>query len=62
MSHYATEVCKCPYKTTPIPSDKQTWIYDLSKGEVLNPEGCQIPYLHFLFFKKTPTSVPLRDC
>lgn len=42
------------YKTTPIPSDKQTWIYDLSKVEVLNPEGCQIPYLHFLFFKKTP--------
>ena len=42
------------YRTTPIPTGGQTWTYDLSKGEMKNPDGCQIPYLHFLFFKKTP--------
>jgi len=40
--------------TTPVPQKGEQWIYDMSSGEMITPTGKQIPYLHFLFFKKTP--------
>lgn len=33
--------------------DKE-WIYDVKKHLIIDPEGRELPYLHFLFFKKTP--------
>lgn len=37
--------------TTPEPQDGQVW--ELSKdGNILSPEGDNLPYLHFLFFKR----------
>lgn len=37
--------------TTPMPKLHEKWIYH--DGELINPDGMEIPYLHFLFFKKT---------
>lgn len=37
--------------TTPIPKDGEKWVYD--NGSVIDPQGRKLPYLHFLFFKKT---------
>lgn len=37
--------------TTPIPHSNEKWEY--YDGKILNPQGKEIPYLHFLFFKKT---------
>lgn len=42
------------YGTTPIPENGQNWIYNLETGILTNFKGKKIPYLHFLFFKKTP--------
>lgn len=39
--------------TTPVPQKGEQWTYDISNGLVYNPAGKEIPYLHFLFFKKT---------
>ena len=42
------------YGTTPIPKCNETWTYDIELGRVFSPFHKSIPYLHFLFFKKTP--------
>lgn len=39
--------------TTPIPKDGEVWIYDNQTGKIIAPDGRELPYLHFLFFKKT---------
>lgn len=33
---------------------EQEWIYDIKKSKVIDSKGRELPYLHFLFFKKTP--------
>lgn len=40
--------------TSPNPKRGDIWVYDTKKGKVLNPKGKELPYIHFLFFKKTP--------
>lgn len=40
--------------TSPNPVCGDTWIYDTANGKVTNPKGRELPYIHFLFFKKTP--------
>lgn len=41
--------------TTIIPSETQHWIYDAQRNTIEEAGSSQeIPYLHFLFFKKTP--------
>lgn len=35
----------------------QVWTYNPVSGDLFNPKGGQIPYLHFLFFKKTPYKI-----
>ena len=42
------------YYTTPIPSGNDQWLYDLEKSIIISPLKKRLPYLHFLFFKKTP--------
>lgn len=42
------------YYTTPNPQEGQTWTYDLKKGDIVDEKHGSVPYLHFLFFKKTP--------
>ena len=42
------------YYTSPAPKPGETWIYHLETNKVFNPIGKELPYLHFLFFKKTP--------
>lgn len=42
------------YHTSPIPKDGQKWTYDVKKSKIISPTGKELPYLHFLFFKKTP--------
>lgn len=39
--------------TSPIPKESEVWIYDNSTGKIIGPDGRDLPYLHFLFFKKT---------
>lgn len=39
--------------TSPNPAKDQVWTYDIDKGTVQNPIGKELPYIHFLFFKKT---------
>lgn len=39
--------------TTTIPKESEVWIYDNSTGKITAPDGRDLPYLHFLFFKKT---------
>lgn len=39
--------------TTPIPKDGEVWFYDNQTGKIIAPNGRELPYLHFLFFKKT---------
>lgn len=39
--------------TTPIPKDGDVWTYDNKTGKIIAPDGRELPYLHFLFFKKT---------
>ena len=39
------------FKTTPKPQMGEQWLYDINKGEVLDPGGESIPYLHFFLFK-----------
>lgn len=40
--------------TSPLPKTEERWVWDVRNNHILNPEGKEIPYLHFLFFKKTP--------
>lgn len=37
--------------TTPLPKKGEIWKYD--KGHIYDPQNRELPYLHFLFFKKT---------
>lgn len=39
--------------TTPIPKDGDVWTYDNKTGKIIAQDGRELPYLHFLFFKKT---------
>ena len=39
--------------TTPIPKNGDVWTYDNKTGKIIAPDGRELPYLHFLFFKKT---------
>lgn len=39
--------------TTPIPKDGEVWTYDNKTGRIFASDGKELPYLHFLFFKKT---------
>lgn len=40
------------YGTTPLPREGEAWCYYLENGKVISPYGVELPYLHFLFFKK----------
>ncbi len=40
------------YGTTPLPQNGQKWLFNPNEGTMTNPSGKEIPYLHFLFFKK----------
>lgn len=46
------------YFTSPIPGEKngqkEEWRYVLAENRILAPDGRELPYLHYLFFKKTP--------
>lgn len=41
------------YYTSILPKDGEEYQYDISKGSVIDSYGRSLPYLHFLFFKKT---------
>ncbi len=40
--------------TSQIPKNGEWWTYDLEDGSVRRFDGKELPYLHYLFFKKTP--------
>ena len=42
------------FNTSPLPKNGERWIWDVKNNHMINPSGNEIPYLHFLFFKKTP--------
>lgn len=42
------------YWTSPQPSINEEWIYYCKDNRIIAPNQHEIPYLHFLFFKKTP--------
>lgn len=42
------------FHTSPLPKDSEKWFFNIDNNKILNPFGKEIPYLHFLFFKKTP--------
>lgn len=42
------------FYTSEIPRLTENWRYDVKENKIINPRGKEIPYLHFLFFKKTP--------
>lgn len=42
------------YNTSDRPKDGEVWVYDIDKCSLITPQGKKLPYLHFLFFKKTP--------
>lgn len=42
------------FNTSPLPKIGERWVWDVRNNHILNPWGKEIPYLHFLFFKKTP--------
>lgn len=41
------------YMTSPRPKAWQQWTYNVRRGSVTDFAGRELPYLHFLFFKKT---------
>ncbi|MGN0202859.1 MAG: DUF6625 family protein [Candidatus Cryptobacteroides sp.] len=41
------------YLTSVLPQDGEVWRYDIKEGRMFNPYNVELPYLHFLFFKKT---------
>lgn len=41
------------YYTSPAPKENEEWVYNINSGKIYNPEGLELPYIHFLFFKKT---------
>lgn len=42
------------YYTSPAPKPGQKWYYNLNNGIITDSKNQKLPYLHFLFFKKTP--------
>lgn len=49
-----TKVSFIEYFTTEIPKETETWTYFVGEGTLKKfPQGRDLPYLHFLFFKKT---------
>lgn len=42
------------YWTSPQPKENQNWIYNSNANKIIAPSQIELPYLHFLFFKKTP--------
>lgn len=42
------------YYTSPAPKRSALWIYDIENGKIYDKLRNELPYLHFLFFKKTP--------
>lgn len=42
------------FNTSRIPHNGEEWNYDLRTGEMHMPNNKELPYLHYLFFKKTP--------
>lgn len=42
------------YWTSPQPKDGEQWIYDIMSNRIADFKKRSLPYLHFLFFKKTP--------
>lgn len=42
------------FYTSPAPKMGEKWFLDIEKNKIYNPSNKEIPYLHFLFFKKTP--------
>lgn len=41
------------FLTSVLPQDGEIWQYNTRDGKITNPQNKEIPYLHFLFFKKT---------
>jgi len=41
------------YHTSPAPRNGERWIYNVMQSKIFSPKGIELPYLHFLFFKKT---------
>lgn len=42
------------YWTSPQPKEHQNWSYNSITNKIITPSQTELPYLHFLFFKKTP--------
>lgn len=42
------------YSTSPAPEEAESWIYSIKQNRLQKTGGIELPYLHFLFFKKTP--------
>ena len=42
------------YWTSPQPKEGEQWIYDITSSWITDFKKRSLPYLHFLFFKKTP--------
>ena len=42
------------YWTSPQPKEGEQWIYDIKSSSITDFKKRSLPYLHFLFFKKTP--------
>lgn len=41
------------FMTTLLPKDGQVWRYNVADNKVYSYDGRELPYLHFMFFKKT---------
>lgn len=42
------------FHTTPTPKIGEQWVFEVNNCLIKSPSGQRLPYLHFLFFKKTP--------
>lgn len=40
--------------TSPQPQKDECWTYNNKDGKIMDNKGRELPYLHFIFFKKTP--------
>ena len=50
-----TKISFVEYYTTEIPKETEEWQYSIKEGKITKlPQQLELPYLHFLFFKKTP--------
>ena len=41
------------YYTSPCPKPRERWLFITKYSKVIAPDGTELPYIHFLFFKKT---------